>query len=257
MNQKELVFDGRLPFILNTIGECPKQSNMVREVGPAWNQFIWIRSGEGRFDIAGDTVYLGEGQGMFMRCRVPHSYARAGDSFHTCFFTFFSSDNLIDYCIGDKAYIVFDVPDFLERETAMLTSLARANASTLELSAAGYTYVTELFAAITKSDDDLVARVREYLEKNCDVQLTLDEIAAAVGLDRFALCRYFKKNHKRSVMEELNSIRIKKAKRLLRYSSENIENIGHLCGFDSPSYFALRFREESGCSPTEYRRMRF
>ena len=65
------------------------------------NQFIWVRSGEGRFDIADDTVYLGQGQGMFMRCRVPHSYTRSGDNFHTCFCTFFSSDNLIEYCIGE------------------------------------------------------------------------------------------------------------------------------------------------------------
>jgi len=256
MNQNEMLFDGRLPFVLNTIGECQKQQAMVREIGPAWNQFIWVKSGEGRFNIAGDTVYLGEGKGMFMRCRVPHSYARSGSSFHTVYFTFFSSDNLIDYTIGDASYLVFDVPDFLENETAMLTALARSSATTLELSATGYTYVTELFAAITKNGDSVINRVRELMENRCDLPLTLDEIAAKADMDKYALCRYFKKHHSKSVMDELKSIRIKKAKRLLRYSSDSIEAIGIACGFSSPSYFALRFREECGCSPTEYRNSR-
>jgi len=256
MNSNELIFDGRLPFILNTIGEMPKQNYTDRNPGPAWNQFIWVKAGAGKFEIAGDTHILGEGQGMFMRSGVPHRYYPCDDVFHTCFCTFFSTPNLVDYCIGDKPYILFDVPDFVEKETDMLGNLARSNASTLELSSAGYTYVTELFAAITKNSDGIIERVREILEKRCGEQICLDDIAAELKMNRFTLCRYFKKHHKRSVMDELRVIRIKKAKRLLRYSSENIETIGRLCGFDSPSYFSMRFREECGCSPTEYRNAR-
>lgn len=257
MNQQEQIIDGRLPFILNTIGEMPKQNYTDRELGPAWNQFIWVKSGEGKFEIAGNSHVLGKGKGMFMRSGVPHCYYPHSDVFHTCYCTFFAAPSLVEYCIGDKPYILFDVPDFLDKETDMLLTLARSNTSTLELSAAGYTYVTELFAAITKNSDGVIDRVREVLENRCAEQLTLDEIAAEVDMDRFTLCRYFKKHHKRSVMDELRVIRVKKAKRLLRYSSENIETIGKLCGFDSPSYFALRFRDETGYSPTEYRRMRY
>lgn len=256
MINTDLIFDSRLPFILNTIGESPRQGTVNRAPGPAWNQFLWIKRGEGKFHIDGDTVILGEGQGMFMREGIPHRYAPLSSTFHTAFCTFFATPNLVEYCIGDKAYLVFDVPDFLDRETTMLTQFARNNPSTLERSAAGYTYVTELFAAITKNSDDIITTVREFLENRCGEPLTLDDIAAVSGLDRFALCRYFKKHHKRSVMDELKVIRIKKAKRLLRYSSESIEEIGKQCGFLSASYFAMRFREECGCTPGEYRSLR-
>jgi AraC-like DNA-binding protein len=107
-----------------------------------------------------------------------------------------------------------------------------------------------------KSNDNIISTVCEFLESHCKDPLTLDDIADASGLDRFALCRYFKKHHKRSVMDELKAIRIKKAKRLLLYSSQRIGEIGRLCGFESPSYFALRFREECGCSPAKYRELR-
>ena len=246
-------FDGRLPFILHTIGESPRQLAMSREIGPDFNQFIWVKSGKGRFVIDGDTHVLGAGEGMFMRNRVPHFYAPAENSFYTVWFTFFCDENLIDYCIGDRKYIIFKVPDFLEKETEMLRTLARSSSSLTELSAAGYTYVTELFSAITQSGDDIIVRVREYLENNCHRSIGLDDIAASVELDKFALCRYFAKRNDRSVMDELKAVRIKKAKRLLRYSTDNIETVGMLCGFCSPSYFSLKFREECGCTPREYR----
>ena len=246
----------KLPFLLNTVSESPKQQPIDRPDGAPWNQFIWIKSGKGFFTVDGDPYILSEGEGIFMRHGVQQSYSRIGDTLHTKYCTFFSPDSLVDYCIGNKRYVTFEAPDFLNRETDILRKLARSNASTLELSAAGYTYVTELFSAITKNCDDIISKVCCFLEDNCAKPLTLDDIAAVAGLDRFALCRYFKKHHKRSVMDELKAIRIKKAKRLLLYSTESIGEIGRLCGFESPSYFTLRFREECGCSPAKYREIR-
>ena len=241
------------PFVLNTINQSPKQAPINRENGAPWNQFIWVMDGKGEFKISGKTYILGVGDGMFMRHGVPHSYVKVGENLHTRYCTFFVSDDLIDYCIGDKEHVTFRIPDFLNRATDNLTFLARSNAPTLELSAAGYTFVTELFSAIMEDGDRIVSRVKGFLEERCGEPLTLDEIAEFAGLDRFALCRHFKKHHSRSVMNELNAIRIRKAKRLLRYSSENIETIGKLCGFESPAYFALRFKEAVGCSPSDYR----
>ena len=251
MKERE-AFDGRLPFVLNTIGESPRQNPIEREEGPTWNQFIWVKAGTGIFRIGSDTFTLEPGQGVFMRNGIPHAYE--GENLHTCWCTFFSSENLIDYVIGQRSYLLFDVPDFLEKETRALSSYARGNSSMLALSAAGYTYVTELFAAITGSDDTVIGQVREYLEKNYMNPVTLDDVAESVGLDRFALCRYFSAHHSCSVMEELKRIRISRAKRLLRYSSDSVESIGRLCGFESPSYFSMRFREECGCTPVEYRK---
>jgi AraC-like DNA-binding protein len=92
------------------------------------------------------------------------------------------------------------------------------------------------------------------LVKNYSRHLTLDEIAREIETDKFSLCRYFAKHHNRSVMDELKYIRISHAKQRLRYSSDSVEEIGHKCGFESPSYFALRFREITGRTPLEYRK---
>ncbi|MBO5898358.1 MAG: helix-turn-helix domain-containing protein [Clostridia bacterium] len=244
--------DERLPFILATVGELEKQPPITRTVGPNWNQLIWIKRGEGIFTIDGQSYTLGEGQGMLMRHGYPHSYQ--GKELGTAWCTFFCAESLLDYTIGERSHLVFTVPDFLEEETEELCRLAQSSASTLALSAAGYTYIAEVLAAITKERDDVVDAIKSYLRSNLTQDLSLDEIARHIGMSKYALCHYYKEHRGRSIMEELKHARIAHAKRLLRYSSESVEEIGRLCGYDSHSYFSMRFREICGCSPSEYRK---
>lgn len=244
-----------LPFKLCAIGEHKNQNSITRKAGPLWNQIIWVKKGKGHFFVGDEHFTLSEGEGIFMRHDVPHGYHAIGDVFCTGWVTFKSDDSLLNYALGDCTAYPFKCPDFLERETAQLLKYAKKEETNkLLLSAAGYSYVAELFSAITKNTDETVEKVRDYLIKNYHRPLTLDEIADEVGIDKFSLCRYFSKNHTASVMDELKQIRISRAKQLLRYSSDSVEEIGKLCGFDSPSYFALRFREITGRTPLEYRK---
>ncbi len=246
---------GALPFKLCAVGEDFKQSPITRKTGPTWNQIIWVKKGKGHFRVGDKDFTLSAGEGAFMRHGVPHSYRATGDIFHTGWVTFESDDGLINYAFGDKKCHVFACPDFLERETAHLLDYARAtDTNKLLLSATGYSYIAELFAAIIKTSDPTIDRVRDYLVNNFSRPLTLDEIAENAGMDKYSLCRYFAQNHTCSVMDELKRIRVSRAKQLLRYSSDSVDNIGKKCGFDSPSYFALRFREITGRSPLEYRK---
>ena len=241
----------KLPFVLLTIGKSPIQEPIHRDPAPAWNQFIWVTNGMGHFTIDGHSFELSEGEGVFMRHDYPHRYT--GHNLSTAWCSFTASESLFNYTIGDKSHLIFTVPEFLERETAELIRLAHSNCSTLTLSAAGYSYVTELFSAITRVEDDVVRAVRDHLRENLTAPVSLDDVARTIGMDKFALCRYFKKHKGRSIMEELKHLRVAHAKRLLLYSSYSIEQVGQMCGFDSHSYFSMRFRELCGC-PSDYRK---
>lgn len=244
-----------LPFKLCAVGEFQKQPPVSRNGEPRWNQIIWVKKGRGLFKIGKDEYTLSEGEGIFMRHNIPHSYKAIGDTFHTGWVTFESDDGLINYTLGNGDSYAFKCPDFMERETSHLLEYAKTEgANKLLLSAAGYSYVAELFNAITKRADEIIDKTHDYLVKNYHRPITLDEIAAEVNVDKFSLCRYFAKNHTCSVMDELKQIRISRAKQLLRYSTDSVEEIGKQCGFDSPSYFALRFKELTGKSPLDYRK---
>ena len=96
--------------------------------------------------------------------------------------------------------------------------------------------------------------MRSYLEQHYAEPLTLDDVAAVAGTDRFSLCHIYAKERGTTVMEDLLRIRIEKAKRLLRFYTMPVGQVGKSCGFSDASYFSLRFREICGCSPKEYRR---
>ncbi|MBQ8208795.1 MAG: helix-turn-helix transcriptional regulator [Clostridia bacterium] len=240
-----------LPIVLNTVGETPKQDRVCHPQGLGFNEIIWIRRGVGTFNIDGETTILEEGQGIFMRSDVPHEYY--GEDFTTGWCTFSIPEETLDY-LGVPRVMRFDVPRFLDAETDSLHEFAMGDSTIITRSSAVYSYLTDFFSAVLGGRDTLAVRVLRLLESRYGEPLTLDIIAKEVGTDRFSLCRSFMRERGSSVMEELKRIRIAKAKRFLKYSSESIENIGHMCGFESPSYFAKRFREICGCTPTEYRK---
>ena len=40
----------------------------------------------------------------------------------------------------------------------------------------------------------------------------------------------------------------------LKHSADPVTEIAYSCGFSGPSYFGKIFRQEMGCSPSEYRK---
>lgn len=242
-----------LPFVLVSVAECQKQGYIDRPEGFLYHQFIWIAEGSGTFRMRNEFFHLEEGEGMFMRAGVPHCYYGDEDEpFHTVWCTFALSDQALDY-LGVGEYLRFSVPQYLERETEQLLNVAQKGTPATR-SAAGYSFVVELFNDLLSEKETLSERVLRFLEQNYFSPLTLLDISEKFDVDRFLLCRIYKKERGVTVMDDLNRIRIAKAKRFLRYSSDSIADIGKQCGFESPSYFGKCFKESIGITPTEYRK---
>lgn len=242
-----------LPFVLNSIGCSYSQKPLDRPNGMNQHQIIWVESGSGVFNAGGETTVLSAGEGLFTRAGVPHSYS--GDALITSWCTFSCSDDFIDYCIGKEKQLFFNAPSFLNKETKALVDFAKESSSSIALSAAGYSYIVKFFEAIMKPSNTVLSRAREYMEQNCHRQITLNDIAKYIGMNRFVLCRFYKNNCNSSVMDELKNIRLLKAKRMLSFTSQSVEEIAKECGFISPSYFSKTFREECGVTPSSYRKM--
>ena len=240
-----------LPFALNTLGESPQQNPISHPDGIPCHEIIWVRSGAGSFRFPDQSFPLSQGKGVLIRRGTPHAYE--GAPFHTAWCTFSGGDSLLDYC-AIPPFLVFDVPAYFDEATDDLMHLSMHNSTPLSRAAATYTYVAELLAAIRSAEESTDLRVRRFLENHYSDPLSLDDVAHFVGLDKFALCRSYRKARGIGVMEELKRIRIAKAKRFLRFSADPIEKIGRMCGFESPSYFAKRFRELTGMTPAAYRR---
>ena len=243
-----------LPFVIYTVGHAPSQPVVKRPHGYEAHHILLIEQGSGVFCTEHESFTLREGEGFFCRSGVTHSYKSSGGKFCTTWFTFMCSDNVLDY-YSLPDYLSFKFSPILLSQINELYNLCRSDSTVLSRSAAGYSLLADWLTENFEPSLTAEAAVKKYLENNCNRPLTLDEVAEHVGMSRYTLCHYYKTHCGCSVMEQLRNIRIAKAKRLLNQLPLRAEEVGRMCGFDSASYFCKIFREETGYTPLEYRKI--
>lgn len=263
----------KLPIKIFSVAHTLKQCTIIRERGTDYNVFLWIKKGKGYFDIGGDKFTLSEGEGIFIRHDVPCAYW--GDEMATAWCSFFSSEEFLNYMIDDMKYFTYKMTDYLVKEADLLRNfvndgddglvdtvtyetgtpqvILNGKTTPAALSAATYSFVVNFFEAVLKEDNTII-KINAYLESNFASVVTLDDIAEAVGMDKFNMCKYYKQKCNATIIDDLLKIRIESAKRMLRYGNDSVEKIGGLCGFESPSYFCKKFKQIVGVTPLQYRK---
>lgn len=97
--------------------------------------------------------------------------------------------------------------------------------------------------------------VKDYLDKNYQSKVTLDNIAKIFYINKFYLTRIFKEQFGISINTYLVQTRITRAKYLLRFTDLSIEKIGQECGMNDANYFSRMFKKVEGISPGAFRKM--
>lgn len=84
--------------------------------------------------------------------------------------------------------------------------------------------------------------------------IDMGALARACHLSPSQFRRTFRKLFGKSPLQFILHIRLQAAAELLRNSRRNVTEIALDCGFNEPNYFARKFRQHIGVSPTEYRK---
>ena len=100
---------------------------------------------------------------------------------------------------------------------------------------------------------DAVATAKAYIEKYYQNPLSLEDIAGVVHLTPNHFCTLFTSVCGLSPHSYLTSVRIDRAKYLLRSTTMNITEIAMHVGISSYNYFSYVFRREMHMTPTAYR----
>lgn len=241
----------RLPLGLAGLRDSGRQGNVTRHRGFEFHQILWCTAGSGSYEVGGEVMTLTPGEGVYMRPGVPHSYG--GEDFHTGFCSFSIAESVTEIMgIGDW-FRFRTTPTFL-RELDNLLHIAIGDSTLIDRSAAGYYFVTGFFASQSRAEISPAERIKRIIERRYSEPLSLLDIAEEMGMDRYSVCHIYKQHSGVTVMEDLLRIRLQKAKQLLKYDTATVEEVGRLCGFDSPSYFGKLFKKKNGCTPAEYRR---
>lgn len=99
----------------------------------------------------------------------------------------------------------------------------------------------------------LVAEAKKYLEENYQKAVKLEDIAESLKISPFYLSRIFSRESNFSVFEYLNSVRMRKARELLREGRHIIADVAYMTGFEDSSYFSKVYKRYYGHSPSESR----
>lgn len=114
---------------------------------------------------------------------------------------------------------------------------------------------------ITRKSSDLlaiehpgIARGLRFLWANYQKPIGVGDLARAAAMSVRNFHQAFMESVGRSPGHEIQRVRIEKAKRLLADSSEKMEAIAELCGYESANSFWVAFRRSTGLSPKQYQK---
>ena len=101
-----------------------------------------------------------------------------------------------------------------------------------------------------------IRRVVEYIAEKSAEELTLDDVADAVGIAKEKIGIMLKERTGRSFNDFLNIVRLEKARRIIEFTEQSISEIAYYCGFGSLRNFNRVYRKVFGDSPSKERSKR-
>lgn len=111
-----------------------------------------------------------------------------------------------------------------------------------------------LFRPPRRSESSDLKKVRDYLHRNYDRKVSLEELAAVACLSPNYLSRRFKQCYGETPIFYQIRLRIAAACEILRTMEDSLEYVAERAGFGDQYYFSRVFKRITGVSPGRYRK---
>ncbi|MCM3784838.1 response regulator [Neobacillus mesonae] len=102
--------------------------------------------------------------------------------------------------------------------------------------------------------DSVVEEIKQHIQKHCGEELTRNSLAEIVYLNPDYLARIFKKETGIPLGAYIIQVRINTARLLLENTSLSVYTIAGKVGYSNYPYFSKLFKQDVGCTPSEYRK---
>jgi len=103
-------------------------------------------------------------------------------------------------------------------------------------------------------DQDQINKIYEYVFKNIQEGINLEDAASLVCMEPSSFCRYFKKKTGNTFFDYVKSVRIGIATKLLAETDMQITQICYESGYNNLANFNHYFKVLLGKTPSEYRK---
>ena len=164
------------------------------------------------------------------------------------------------YTVNNTVYELRAGDIFLAKPSQLIT-YSRGPEPRNETLMVGYLYLfiaelmqeaMDLEPHASNSSSQYVINAIKYIQFNYSHDISIDDIAKAVGVSRSHLYRVFMSNVGQSPIDYLTSYRISEACFLLKNSQLSIAEIAVSVGFFDQFYFSRVFKKSKGVPPSKY-----
>lgn len=134
----------------------------------------------------------------------------------------------------------------------ILTLTTLADMQNLELEMAN-TYLDILINKVEITNNFVTNKILAFLYIHLEDSLNLDIMSEALNMSKGYMCKCFKNNMNMSIMKYFKTIKINRAKTLLKSTNKSILEISTNLCFCDQCNFSKVFKEIEGITPMEYR----
>ncbi|WP_343703833.1 helix-turn-helix domain-containing protein [Chitinophaga sp.] len=110
-----------------------------------------------------------------------------------------------------------------------------------------------IFQGQKEHEDTPIREAQEFIEKNWQEKITVDQLASMFALGRRNLERRFKKATSNTVVEYIQRVKMEAAKKALETSRKSVNELMYDVGYSDTKAFRTVFKRVTGLSPIEYR----
>ena len=206
-----------------------------------------------------DSEEINAGEAALVFPFQPHGYSREQNTeyFRINFSTFLAKSffKTNENKIGEQAVFKPDPEDTIP----FLKKLQGKEHPTL-YKAKGFVYsilsdyLTQIPLTKKNSDDQLLNKIIYYIDEHKREQISLADLANAIGYNEKYLSRFINKASSLSFTTLLATLRMDDARTMLIESDKTMLEIAMDCGFGSERTFYRYFKELAGMSPKSYRK---
>ncbi len=123
----------------------------------------------------------------------------------------------------------------------------------------GKRYLSDTLHQITSSRQNkansIIEKADLYILEHYNEDISLDEIAKHVNLSSYYFSRFYKNSTGTSFSDKMVTVRMEKAKVLLKREDLSIKDVSYMVGYVDPNYFSKIFKKSTGYNASEYKKM--
>ena len=111
----------------------------------------------------------------------------------------------------------------------------------------------ESIGRMSSEAEERLRRINIFISCNYNRDISVDVIARHVGMNRSALCTFYRRQTGKTIIEAVNARRFEVATNLLRRQELSIQQVCFSSGFRDVPYFFRLFKRQYGMTPKSYR----